>query len=102
MNPERVIRMRTITLTDGTTYELDWCNGDKGIFNANIITKSSFSELAIKFSNPELTSKIVAKYGEDEENWRVHEGYTVLQSISFDNWRTGTVLVTLYKPERQY
>lgn len=89
--------MRTLTLNDGTEYELDWGNSDRGIANFNIITKSSFAELATKFSNPEATSRIVAKFDENQET--VHEGFTELRSISYGGWSTGSVLITLAIPE---
>lgn len=90
--------MRTLTLSDGTEYELDWCHADKGIFNINIRTSDSFMEIAMKFGNRELTSRMIAKYGEDHED--VYEGYTELQSIQLDGWETGSVLITLFTPAR--
>ena len=89
--------MRKITLTDGTTYELDWCNGDKGIFFANLITDADFIELVTKFSNPDLTSTMTVSFG-DDDNPRIYEGYTMLKSIAVDDWRTGTTMVSLVMP----
>lgn len=90
--------MLSLTLSDGTVYELDWCHADKGIFNANIKTADSFVEIAMKFGNRELTSRMIAKYGEDHED--VYEGYTELQSIQLDGWETGSVLITLFNTAR--
>ena len=90
--------MRTLTLSDGTSYELDWCHADKGIFNLNIKTTDSFMDVAIKFGNRELTNRITATYGEDHED--VYEGYTELQSIQLDGWTTGSVLITLFNEAR--
>ncbi len=90
--------MRTLTLTDGTTYEVDWCNADYGIFNINLKTDKNFLELANKFGDHQLTKRIVIKL--DEENEKTYSGYTVLRSIQFDMWRSGTVLITLVLPEK--
>lgn len=90
--------MTTLTLNDSTTYNLDWCNADKGIFNINLETDQTFLELAVKFGDHQLTSRITAQYGEAKQD--VYEGYTELRSIQFDMWRTGTVLITLLLPER--
>jgi len=92
--------MATLTLSDGTEYSLDWCNADKGIFNINLETDQSFLELAVKFGDRQLTNRITAKY--NEETQRVYEGYTELRTIQFDMWRTGTVLITLLLPEKQF
>lgn len=89
--------MRTLTLADGTEFELDWCNGDKGIFYANIVTDKSFPELAAKFFNPELTRSIHCVAGDNYD--KTFEGYTELKSIAIDSWSTGTVLVTLAIPD---
>lgn len=91
--------MRTLTLKDGTQYELDWCNGDKGIFYANIITDASIAELAGVFGDEDRTSVIHADLGSSFE--KTYEGYTKLQSISVGSWSTGTTLITLYTPERE-
>lgn len=88
--------MRTLTLTDGTVYEFDWCNGDKGIFHANLITDQSFPELVAKFCNPELTRTIHCVAGDNYD--KTFEGYTELKSVAIDGWQTGTVLITLVMP----
>lgn len=90
--------MATLTLNDGTTYNLDWCNADKGIFNINLETDQTFLELAVKFGDRQLTNRITATY--NDELQKVYEGYTELRSIQFDMWRTGTVLITLLLPEK--
>lgn len=89
--------MKILRLSDGTEYELDWCSGDKGVFYANIVTDSSFYDLVLKFSNPELTNHMEADY--DEVRVVEYEGYTKLMAVSFDNWSTGTVLITLKTPD---
>jgi len=91
--------MRTLTLNDGTVYELDWCHADKGIFNINIVTDASFMEVASKFGNHELTNHIVTQYGPDSEPTE-YDGYTELQSIQLDSWQTGTVLIMLFSKAR--
>jgi len=85
--------MRTLTLTDGTSYALDWCNADKGICYINLETDAPFSEIAMKFCNPEMTRKMRVKY--DEEHEEIVTGYTKLQAIQMNAWSTGTVLITL-------
>lgn len=90
--------MTTLTLNDGTTFNIDWCNADYGIFNINLVTDKTFLELANKFGDHQLTERIVVKYGEDTE--KVYEGFTILRSIQYDMWRSGTVLVTLLLPEK--
>ena len=91
--------MRILTLNDGTEYELDWCHGDKGILNINIVSGASIVELATKFSNPEATSHIHATFGDTTFD-QDYDGYTELYSISIDSWKTGTTLITLMKPDR--
>lgn len=90
--------MRTLTLSDGTSYTLDWCHADKGVFNLNVITDEPFINLATKFSDRQLTATITASYGDDYQT--VYEGYTELQSIQKDGWQTGSVLITLFTPAR--
>lgn len=90
--------MATLSLSDGTTYDLDWCNADRGIFNINLKTDQTFMELAVKFGDHQLTNRITVKYGEEKED--SYEGYTLLRSMQFDMWRTGTVLITLLLPEK--
>lgn len=85
-----------LILNDGTEYELDWCNGDRGIFYGNIVTEDNIIQLATKFSDPENTRHIVAEYG--AETILTYDGYTQLRSISFDSWRTGTVMIALTMP----
>lgn len=89
--------MRKLILNDGTEYELDWGYSDRGIANFNIITKASFPELAAEFSNPSATSKIIARFDENQET--VHEGFTELRSISYGGWSSNSVLITLATPE---
>jgi hypothetical protein len=55
-------------------------------------------ELAVKFGDRQLTNLITVKYGDEKED--SYEGYTLLRSIQFDMWRTGTVLITLLLPEK--
>lgn len=94
--------MKTITLTDGTQYEFDWCHGDKGILNINIVSgATNIVELAIKFGNRELTSCISVFYGEESQFNQEYKGYTELYAISIDGWQTGTTLITLMTPERK-
>ena len=88
--------MPTLTLNDGTQYELDWCNADKGIFNINLVTEESFLNLAMKFSNPECTSHITSTH--NCEDTRTYDGYTELRYINVNSWRTGTTLICLTKP----
>lgn len=90
--------LRWITLTDGTQYEADWCNGDKGVLFMNLITDASFMELVQKFSDLSLIAPIIYHISQDNE--KAFEGYTRLKSINFDDWRTGTVMVTLTEPEK--
>lgn len=89
------MKMRTIKLNDGSIYECDWCNGDQGILNINIITDETIADLAIRFSNPDNTSTIVDHINDNTEI--VYENYTSLHSISRDRWRTGTILITLFE-----
>ena len=93
-----MLKVRTLTLNDDTIYELDWGHGDKGILNVNIKTDESFIELAVKFSNRELTKHIVLKFG--EASTEVYDGYTELQSIQKDADITGTTLIRLFTPAR--
>lgn len=88
--------MRSLKLSDGTTYAVEWCNADKGVFHINLETDESFMDIAAKFGNPELTRTIRVDFGYEEE--RIYEGYTVLRSITVDSWRTGTTLVVLLLP----
>lgn len=88
---------KTLTLKDGTSYDVDWANGDRGILNLNLVTDKSFMSLATKFSDKDLTNSM--EYRISEENAETFEGYTELQSIAFDGWSSGTVLVILKKPE---
>ena len=90
--------MRKLILNDGTEYQLDWGYSDRGIANFNIITDSSFTELATEFSNPSATSKIIARFDENQET--VHEGFTELRSISYGGWSSNSVLITLAIPEQ--
>lgn len=90
--------MRKLILNDGTEYELDWGSSDRGIANFNIITDSPFADLAVKFSNPKFTSKIIAKFDENQET--IHEGFIDLRSISYGGWSSNSVLITLATPEQ--
>lgn len=88
--------MRKLILADGTEYILDWWNGDKGVFFANIQTSEGIGSLAVKLSNPELTSEMTVRNGEAEFRY---SGYTELASIAKDGWNTGWILVSLRMPE---
>lgn len=88
---------RALTLNDGTQYEVDWCNADKGIFHVNLITDSSFVDLVTMFSNPENVR--IMHYQIADEEVREFEGYTALKSIMIDEWSTGSVLITLAEPD---
>lgn len=92
--------MRTVTLKDGTQYELDWCNADKGVLNINVVSTDSIVELAAKFGNREINCEIHASYGESQPEM-IYEGYTELYSIMVDSWRTGTTMIMLMTPERK-
>lgn len=92
--------MRTVTLKDGTQYELDWCSADKGVLHVNVVSSDSIVELATKFGNREINCEIHASYGESQPD-TVYEGYTELHSIAVDSWSSGTTMVRLMTPERK-
>ena len=92
---KRVMKMRTIKLKDGTVYDCDWCHGDQGILNINIISDQTIADLAVRFSNPDNTSVIIDHINDETEN--VYRNYTSLHSISRDKWRSGTILITLFE-----
>ena len=87
-------------LTDGTEYDVDWCNADRGVFHINLITSAPFPELASKFYDSNLTKNIAVENGDGTRT--IYEGYTALQSIVLDNWGSGTVMITLVVPGREY
>ena len=92
--------MSVLVLNNGSEYNIEWCNGQRGVFSTSLITKKGIADLAIEFSNPEVT-KVMKAYlwGLDREP-DVYEGYTVLKSIVLDNISPGTALITLVTTQR--
>ena len=88
--------MRTLTLNNGTVYETPWCGVAQGILTAAISGGHGVAELAVAFSDPEATARMVFQYGEDED---VFEGYTRLLSVDSGFWGEDTVTVALGRTE---
>lgn len=86
--------MRTLTLNNGTVYESPWCGVAQGILTATISGDNTVAGIAVAFSDPAATSRMVYKYGGTEE---VREGFTRLLSVHADVWGEGTITISLAK-----
>lgn len=86
--------MSMIRLNDGTEYPVDWCGAAQNRMSANILLTDCVADLAVKFSEPEATSRIEFFTGIETI---VHVGYTHLTSVVENGWSDGATLVTLTK-----
>ena len=86
--------MRALILNNGTEYESPWCGVAQGILTATISGDNTVAGIAVAFADPSATSRIVFRYGENED---VFEGFTRLLSVNTDVWGENTITISLAK-----